>query len=149
MKVALFGKVEFDSYAGELTMLHPEFEILSGDDDDGEAALHIGRVVPIYEARGKLTTRVLRTLDASRSGELGAGGRSSAAVPARAAEAAGPLDGASARSHFPPPDTDLRLLNAFRSPAQFRLIFEEFFWLECGLALKRSKARTCRASRSS
>src|SRR5208283_4624770 len=25
---------------------------------------------------------------------------------------------------------------------QFRLIFEEFFWLECGVALKRSKART-------
>jgi ATP-dependent DNA helicase RecG len=32
-------------------------------------------------------------------------------------------------------------LNAFRSPAQFRLIFEEFFWLECGLELKRAKAR--------
>src|SRR6202035_1388669 len=30
LKVALFGKVEFDSYSGELTMLHPEFEILSG-----------------------------------------------------------------------------------------------------------------------
>jgi ATP-dependent DNA helicase RecG len=43
--------------------------------------------------------------------------------------------------HFPAQDTDLRLLNAFRSPAQFRLIFEEFFWLECGLALKRDKAR--------
>jgi len=41
-----------------------------------------------------------------------------------------------------PPDADLRLLNAFRSPAQFRLIFEEFFWLECGVALKRGKART-------
>ena len=37
MKVALFGKVEFDTYSGELTMLHPEFEILSGDDDEGEA----------------------------------------------------------------------------------------------------------------
>src|SRR5829696_7947430 len=36
VRVALFGKVEFDSYAGQLTMLHPEFEILSGDDDDGE-----------------------------------------------------------------------------------------------------------------
>jgi ATP-dependent DNA helicase RecG len=35
----------------------------------------------------------------------------------------------------------LRLLNAFRSPAQFRLIFEEFFWLETGLALKRNNAR--------
>ncbi len=62
MKVALYGKVEFDSYTGELTMLHPEFEILSGDDDDGEASLHTGRIVPIYEAVSKLTTRVLRVL---------------------------------------------------------------------------------------
>src|SRR5215475_9626039 len=62
MKVALFGKVEFDSYSGELTMLHPEFEILSGDDEDGEASLHTGRIVPIYEAVSKITTRNLRTL---------------------------------------------------------------------------------------
>ena len=41
MRVALYGKVEFDSYTGELTMLHPEFEILSGD-EDGDAALHVG-----------------------------------------------------------------------------------------------------------
>ena len=27
-RVALYGKVEFDSYSGELSMLHPEFEIL-------------------------------------------------------------------------------------------------------------------------
>jgi ATP-dependent DNA helicase RecG len=43
--------------------------------------------------------------------------------------------------HFPPTDSDPRILNEFRSPAQFRLIFEEFFWLECGLELKRAKAR--------
>src|SRR5262249_32284164 len=43
--------------------------------------------------------------------------------------------------HFPPENSDLRLLNAFRSPAQYRLILEEFFWLECGLELKRAKAR--------
>src|SRR5947208_815556 len=60
MKVALYGKVEFDSYAADLTILHPEFEILSGDDEDGEASLHVGRIVPIYEAVSKLTTRVLR-----------------------------------------------------------------------------------------
>src|SRR5579885_1437604 len=47
MKVSLFGKIEFDSFTGELSVLHPEFEILSGDDDEGEAALHTGRVVPI------------------------------------------------------------------------------------------------------
>ena len=62
MKVALYGKVEFDSYSGELTMLHPEFEILTGEDEEGEAALHVGRVVPIYEAVSKMTTRFLRSL---------------------------------------------------------------------------------------
>ncbi len=140
MKVALFGKVEFDTYSGQLTMLHPEFEILSGD-DEGDATLHVGRVVPIYEAVSKITTRLLRT------------------ITHRILETLGPLDDplpehlraqfklpdratAIRDVHFPPPDSDLRLLNAFRSPAQFRLIFEEFFWLECGVALKRGKART-------
>src|SRR5215470_7885122 len=61
MKVALFGKIEFDSYAGELAVLHPEFENLTGEDDEAEASLHLGRVVPIYEGVSKLTTRVLRT----------------------------------------------------------------------------------------
>src|SRR5437588_6975199 len=61
-KVALFGKIEFDSYTGELTVLHPEFEVLTEDDPDGDAALHVGRVVPIYEAAGKLTTRMFRSL---------------------------------------------------------------------------------------
>jgi ATP-dependent DNA helicase RecG len=60
-KVALFGKVEFDSYSGNLAMMHPEYEILSGD-EDGDASLHTGRVVPIYEAAGKVTTRIFRVL---------------------------------------------------------------------------------------
>src|SRR5579863_5805615 len=141
MKVALFGKVEFDSYSGELTMLHPEFEILSGDDEDGEAALHVGRVVPVYEGVGKLTTRVLRSFThrilqevAPEPDELPEFLRARLKLPERWT--------AIRETHFPPPDSDLRLLNAFRSPGQFRLIFEEFFWLECGVALKRSKART-------
>ena len=140
-KVALFGKVEFDSYAGQITMLHPEYEILSDEDDAAEAALHLGRVVPVYEAVSKITPRVLR------------------AMVHRVLEALPPMEDqlpeevrrrlklpdrwtAIKETHFPPQDTDMRLLNAFRSQAQFRLIFEEFFWLECGVALKRSKART-------
>jgi ATP-dependent DNA helicase RecG len=140
-KVALYGKVEFDSYAGQLTMLHPEFEILSEDDDAAEAALHLGRVVPVYEAVSKISTRVLR------------------AMVHRVLESLPPVEDqlpdevrrrlklpdrwtAIRETHFPPQDSDMRLLNAFRSQAQVRLIFEEFFWLECGVALKRSKART-------
>ncbi|MGA7235590.1 MAG: ATP-dependent DNA helicase RecG [Bryobacteraceae bacterium] len=141
VKAALFGKVEFDSYTGELQMLHPEFEILADDDEDGEAALHVGRVVPVYEAIAKLTTRLLRTLTHRIFAEL-------APVEDRLPEflrqrlKMPDRWNALRETHFPPADCDLRLLNAFRSPAQFRLIFEEFFWLECGVALKRSKART-------
>ncbi len=46
-KIALFGKVEFDSYSGHLAMMHPDYEILSSD-DDAESALHTGRIVPVY-----------------------------------------------------------------------------------------------------
>jgi ATP-dependent DNA helicase RecG len=138
-KVALFGKVEFDSYSGNLGMMHPEFEILS-DDDDGDASLHTGRVVPIYEAAGKVTTRVFRTL-LHRILE-GLAPLQDPLPPHILAQLKLPDRWSAIRAlHFPPPDSDLRLLNAFRSPAQFRLIFEEFFWLECGLELKRAKAR--------
>ena len=141
MRVALYGKVEFDSYAGELTMLHPEFEILSGEDDDAESSLHVGRVVPIYEAVAKLTTRVLRAFTHRVLAELTP---EEDCLPEHIRRPLKLPDRWTAirDTHFPPPDSDLRLLNAFRSPAQFRLIFEEFFWLECGVALKRSKART-------
>lgn len=139
LKIALYGKVEFDSYSGNLAMMHPEYEMLSGD-DDGDASLHTGRIVPIYEAAGKVTTRILRT------------------VIHRILESMSPIPdnlpphllqqlklpdrwSAIRALHFPPSDSDVRLLNAFRSPAQFRLIFEEFFWLEVGLELKRAKAR--------
>jgi ATP-dependent DNA helicase RecG len=141
VKVALFGKVEFDSYSGELTMLHPEFEILTGDDEDGEASLHTGRIVPIYEAVSKLTTRVLRVLTDRILRELPAE-EDHLPEPIRRRFKYPDRWTAIRETHFPPPESDLRLLNAYRSQAQQRLIFEEFFWLECGVALKRAKART-------
>ncbi len=40
-------------------------------------------------------------------------------------------------AHFPPKDENVELLNTFRSPAQTRLIFEEFFYYQLALALRR------------
>jgi len=138
-KVALFGKIEYDNYSGTLTMMHPEHEILSSE-EESDASLHTGRVVPIYEAAGKITTRIFRTLVDRILRELGP---APDALPTEISQRLKFPDRNTALRalHFPPPDSDLRLLNAFRSPAQFRLIFEEFFWLECGLELKRAKAR--------
>src|SRR5579864_1000390 len=140
LRVALYGKIELDNYTGALLMLHPEFEILTGDEGETDASLHTGRIVPIYEATGKITTRVFRLLIHRILGSLepledhlpGAL-RERLKLPDRWAAIQG--------LHFPAPGTDLRLLNAFRTPAQWRLIFEEFFWLECGLSLKRAKGK--------
>ncbi|MGH9723032.1 MAG: ATP-dependent DNA helicase RecG, partial [Bryobacteraceae bacterium] len=138
-RAALFGKVEYDNYSHSLVMLHPEFEILQEDEDD-EGGLHTGRIVPVYEAVHKISARVLRTLMCRLLSQVPP---VEDHLPQPIRQRLRLVDRWTALRdvHFPPPDSDLRLLNAFRSPAHFRLIFEEFFWLECGLALKRNRAR--------
>jgi ATP-dependent DNA helicase RecG len=138
-RVALYGKVEYDNYAGEVTLLHPEFELLTSDDDERESALHVGRIVPIYEAAGKVNTRILRNILWFVLNSLG-GIDDPLPEALRRYLKLPDLWQAIRETHFPPPESDMRLLNGFRSQQQFRLIFEEFFWLECGLALKRRKA---------
>src|SRR5437879_6768615 len=44
-------------------------------------------------------------------------------------------------THFPEPGESLDALNTFRSPAQQRLIFEEFFLYHLSLALDRKATR--------
>ena len=140
IRVALFGKIEFDGYSGSISMMHPEFEILASDDDAEAAGLHTGRIVPVYEAAGKVTTRILRGLTWRVLEGLSA---IPDPLPITVREKLGLVDRwQSVREiHFPPVGSDARLLNNFRSPAQQRMIFEEFFWLECGLTLKKNQAR--------
>ncbi len=140
-RVALFGKIEFDNYRGEIQMMHPETELLSGDDDEGDSALHTGRIVPVYEACGRINARALRTIIYRILAEMP---QLEDYLPGHISEKLKfPNRTEAVRfAHFPPPGTPIRMLNAFRSPAQFRLIFEEFFWLECGLEIKRRRARS-------
>lgn len=137
-RVALFGKIELDSWRGQLQMMHPETEFLA-EDEEGDSALHVGRIVPIYEAAGKVNTRVLRMLVHRILQEIGPlEDRLPDAIRARLKFPS--RTDAVSEAHFPSQGTPIRILNDFRSPAQFRLIFEEFFWLECGLEIKRKRA---------
>ena len=139
-RVALYGKVDFDTYSRELGMLHPDFEVLREEDEEGDEALHTGRIVPVYEAAGKVSTRTFRSILKRLLDHLPP--LEDALPPAIREKLKLPdLTSAVREVHFPPPDSDLRVLNAFRSPAQFRMIFEEFFWLETGMVLKRRQAR--------
>ncbi len=138
-RVALFGKVELDRSSGNRLMVQPEVEVLS-DDDDADATLHSGRVVPVYEAAGRITTRVFRSLLNRVLDEVV---MPDDPLPESVRQRVGLPDLATAlrEIHLPEPDAEVGLLNEFRHPAQIRLIFDEFFWLECGLALKKNKAR--------
>ena len=136
-RVALFGKIELDSGRQRL-MVQPELEILTADEES--ETLHSGRIVAVYEAAGKISTRVFRRLfdrvlkEAPMPEDpLPASVRAHLNLP--------DLATAIRDIHSPQPETDVRLLNEFRSPAQTRLIFDEFFWLQCGLSLKKTKAQ--------
>jgi ATP-dependent DNA helicase RecG len=139
-RVALYGKVEFDPRSATLSMMHPEFELLSGDEDDGDQSLHTGRIVPIYEAAGRVSTRVFRLLLARILESVGPVSESMPAAALAGRELPSRWEAIRA-IHFPPAGSDLRLWNEFRSPAHQRLIFDEFFWLEMGLLLRRATTR--------
>ena len=133
----LFGKVE-RRQAGGLQFTNPQYELLG--DDSGEELVHTGRIVPIYERVGNVTPKMMRrilhralqrlpdTLEDPLPDSL----RRSFGLPARRRAF---LD-----AHFPGPGQPLDELNKFRSPAQRRLIFEEFFVFQLGLALRRQEA---------
>src|SRR5882757_9992734 len=60
-RAALFGKIELDRASGRRLIVQPEVEIL-GESDAEDATLHSGRIVAVYEAAGKISTRVFRGL---------------------------------------------------------------------------------------
>ncbi len=139
-RAALFGKVELERAHGSRLMVQPEVEILSGDEEGEEETLHSGRIVAVYEAAGKISTRVFRTL---LNRILNEAPMPEDALPESVRERLHlpTLASAIRDIHLPAKDADPLLLNEFRTPAQVRLIFDEFFWLECGLALKKGKAK--------
>jgi ATP-dependent DNA helicase RecG len=133
-RVVLFGRAEYWGSRG-LQLTAPEFEVLT-DDADGEP-LHTGRIVPIYERTGVVTPNMHRRLVHDVLGLLTAPLQE--LLPEALVRRAGWPDRRTALrlAHFPDPDDDVETLNRFAAPAQQRLIFEDFFVYQTGLALRR------------
>src|SRR5580700_7872893 len=138
-ELILHGKVEIDKQRpARREMVNPQFEVLSGDEVD---STEMGRIVPIYEAVGTFGTRQIRravyatlqNLDHSIPDILPVELRKRLGFPSRR--------DALIQTHFPPVEESLMRLNQFRSPAQRRLIFEEFFLYQLSLALGRKATR--------
>ena len=120
-------------------MVQPEIEFLHAEEEDDDM-LHTGRIIAVYEGVGEFSTRRIRGLINRILKQVRC--RKTLFRKASVNRIGLPDLGTAIREvHVPPANTDLRLLNEFRTPAQVRLIFDEFFWLECGLRLKKTKAR--------
>jgi ATP-dependent DNA helicase RecG len=134
--VVLFGPVEMRG-SGGLQLTNPQYEIL--DDEDVET-IHTGRIVPVYERTGTVTPKMqrrlvheaLQKLPADLPDVLPEAVQRKFEMPSRYA--------ALVASHFPPADASLEQLNAFATPAQQRLIFEEAFLFHSGVAARRRTA---------
>ena len=151
--VALYGKVEEDSHSDALQLIQPQFEILGDSSEDGTTeaseqkaadSLEIGRIVPIYESagQGRLTShwfrRIIRTALENLTPE----------IPDLIPEAVRlHLSLVSPREalwqvHWPEAGESFDDLQSSRTAAHIRLIFEELFFLELGLELKRRQQKT-------
>ncbi len=137
LQVVLFGKVELDSTG--LHLSNPEYEIVSELEATG---LHTGRIVPFYEKAGTVTPNMQRKLVHQALQALPAAIPDLLPGPLRARLQLVDRRTALVEAHFPPADAPLAQLNAFRTPAQRRLIFEEFFLFQVGHAWRRHEAGT-------
>src|ERR1700723_771274 len=149
--VALYGKVEENPSARELQISNPQFEILGDPSDAGEngaekraESLEIGRIVPIYESIGRLTPRwfrrAIRTAIENLNPDLL---EPIPAVVRKRLALVSPYE-AFCKVHWPDAGESLRDLQSSRTPAHIRMIFDELFFVELGLELKRrqQKAQT-------
>jgi ATP-dependent DNA helicase RecG len=155
--VALYGKLEPSrSSAGKFKMIQPQFEVLpSGGVGDAEI-LEVGRIVPVYESLGgttawgaKLGSKWLRRVVWALFEELE---KQSASEPttqqletlpqAMRARLSFPERLKALKSvHFPEAGTPMVELMSATTSGHRRLIFEELFYLELGLELKRRRMR--------
>ena len=152
--VALYGKVEADR-DGQLQIMQPQFEILGdiyeeGGADEAEkkaaASLEIGRIVPIYEStgQGKLTPRWFRRIIRGALDNLNPDLPDPIPAAVRAHLSLVSPREALWKAHWPDAGESFADLQSSRTPAHIRLIFDELFFVELGLELKRreQKAQT-------
>jgi ATP-dependent DNA helicase RecG len=142
--VALYGKLEPSRSSSNLKMIQPQYELLPDSSDDAETRLlEVGRITPVYESLGgailasRWQRKVIFHLLENMRGSV------PECLPRRMLERLDMPDRELAlrEVHFPAEGTGMTTLQACSTPAHRRLIFEELFFLELGLELKRKRMR--------
>jgi ATP-dependent DNA helicase RecG len=152
--LALYGKVEEDR-DGHLQIIQPQFEVLGDINEEGgadeaekkaAASLEIGRIVPIYEStgQGKLSPRWFRRIIHWTLENLNPDLPDPIPAKVRAHLNLASLREALWKAHWPDAGESFTDLQSCRTAAHIRMIFDELFFIELGLELRRreQKAQT-------
>jgi len=131
LQVVVFGEVKLDSTG--LHFMNPEYELVSED----LSSVKTARIVPFYEKTGTVTPNMQRRIVRQALDQLPPD--IFEPLPRGLSDRLGlvPRRVAVEESHFPPNEASVDELNAFRTPPQQRLIFEEFFLFQLGHAWRR------------
>ena len=129
------GKVE--SGAGnERRIAHPEFEVLEAED-----AADLAKIVPVYLRPAGVSLTLMRKW--ATQAVAGYAGYLPNCLPRSTRERLQMLDLPSALRdlHGPAPEADVAALNDFSGPAHRTIIFDELFYLQLGLGLRKNNNR--------
>jgi ATP-dependent DNA helicase RecG len=137
-QIVLYGKVEYWGSRG-LQITDPEFELIKEIPEDDLTTIHTGRIVPVYERTGSVTTNMQRRFVWQALDQLERELFDPVPPDILSREAWPSRREALHDAHFPPAGTPVDALNTFATPAQRRLIFEDFFVFQTGLALRRKQ----------
>ena len=135
-RVIISGEVRLFKHQKEIH--HPDMEIADHIEDD---PLNFKRIVPIYsEPEGlyqKTIRKVMKGVVDHYADEL------TSPIPGDIISRQKLMDFGEAirHVHFPPEDAPLEEFNLARSDAHRRIVFDEFFFLQLGLALRRSEVK--------
>jgi ATP-dependent DNA helicase RecG len=144
-RILIYGKFERKGTGLLPEVKNPQYELLDAHSDD---TTHAGRIVPIYERIGPMSPKVLRRVLHFLVAGMPRNVPEVLPETTRARRGLPRREEALALAHFPNEEEPLELYNRFRSKAQRRLIFEEFFLFLVALALRRAADEKLRKRRS-
>jgi ATP-dependent DNA helicase RecG len=131
-RVILTGEIR--GYASGKNMVHPDYELLDPEDSD---TAHLQRIIPVYSETEGLKQKTIRRIMMNVAGQYASS--VSSPIPEVICRGRGLIGMKEALQalHFPPQDGEIGLYLDGRSDAHRRVIYDEFFFLQLGMALKK------------
>ncbi len=131
-RIILTGKVT--GFPFEREMIHPDFEIL---DDNEDQLLHFKRIVPVYSETEGLHQKTLRRIMWHIVRDYASHLETHIPEEIRRKHQFMTIRDAICQVHFPAADQEIEAYQENRSDAHRSLIYDEFFFFQLGMALRK------------